>query len=121
MGRVLLAGLSDAELDAWFEDLEPVRHTRHTVVEPRKLRRLIAAVRAQGYAVVEQELELGLCSLAVPLRNREGRVAAALNIGMQYQPDAPARALRELLPALRETAAAIERDTPSTWLPAVRP
>jgi len=57
----------------------------------------------------------------VPLRNREGRVAAALNIGMRYEPGAVARALREFLPALRETAAAIERDTPSTWLPAVRP
>ena len=121
MGRVLLSGLSEAELEQWFEDLEPVRHTRHTVVEPRRLRRLIAEVRQQGHAYVEQELELGLCSLAVPLRNREGRVAAALNIGMQYQPDARARALREFLPALRETAAAIERDTPSTWLPAVRP
>ena len=49
------------------------------------------------------------------------RVAAALNIGMRYEPGAVARALRDFLPVLRETAAAIERDTPSTWLPAVRP
>ena len=82
MGRVLLAGLSEPELDAWFEGLAPVRHTRHTVVEPRKLRRLIAEVRAQGHAVVEQELELGLRTIAVPLRNFRGEVVAAMNVSV---------------------------------------
>ena len=98
-----------------------MRHTRHTVVEPRKLKRLIAQTREEGYAVVEQELELGLCSIAVPVRNRDGRVAAAINVGLPFQPEARHRAVRECLPALRETAAAIERETPRIWLPAVRP
>jgi len=119
MGRVLLAGLTDAELDAWLEACAPVRQTEHTILDRRELRREIEAVRARGHAYVEQELEIGLCSIAVPVRNREGRVAAALNIGMRFDTDARRRAVEVLAPALRETADLIERCTPPHWLPAV--
>ena len=119
MGRVLLSGLSEAELEPWFEGLEPVRHTRHTVVEPRRLRRLVAEVREQGHAYVEQELELGLCSLAVPVHDREGRVVAALNASMLFHASASRHALGEVLPQLRETAVSIERALPSNALPPV--
>jgi IclR family pca regulon transcriptional regulator len=73
----------------------------------------------QGFAYVEQELELGLCSIAVPVRNREGRVAAALNIGMRFDAGSRTRAIEVLAPALQETATAIEHRTPPDWLPSV--
>lgn len=119
MGRVLLSGLSDAELSAWLAACQPTAHTAHTVTDPGELRRLIEEVRHQGYSYVEQELELGLCSVAVPVRNRQGQVAAALNVGMRFHADALARVHDVLIPALRETADSLERCIPPDWLPAV--
>lgn len=116
MGRVLLAGLSADELTTWLADCHPRRFTDRTVVEPARLRKIIDAARRDGYVWVEQELEKGLCSLAVPLHDREGRVVAALNLGMPYDADARQRATSELLPALHETAQAIERCMPAIWL-----
>jgi IclR family pca regulon transcriptional regulator len=119
MGRVLVAGLDEAARDAWLQRCEPVRLTAHTVVDRAKLRRVLADVARQGYAYVEQELELGLCSIAVPVRNGEGRVATAVNISMPWHADAAKLAVKQLLPRLRETAAAIEAGLPATRLPAV--
>jgi len=119
MGRTLLAGLDEAELAGWLKACKPVHHTEHTIIDRSWLRRAIDEVRTQGFAYVEQELELGLCSIAVPVRNREGRVAAALNIGMRFDAGARTRAVEVLAPALRETAAAIERCIPPDWLPSV--
>ena len=116
MGRVLLAGLPPERFDAWLEGLEPRRYTSRTVVEPARLRRIVENVRREGFVWVEQELETGLCSLAVPLHDRSGQVVSALNIGMPFHTDARKRALQELLPALRETAREIERIMPANWL-----
>jgi IclR family pca regulon transcriptional regulator len=119
MGRALLAGLDDAELGDWLKACKPVRRTEFTVADRSQLRRVIDETRAKGFAYVEQELELGLCSIAVPVRNRDGRVAAALNIGMRFDAEARTRAIEVLAPALWETAATIEQRTPPDWLPAV--
>ena len=70
-------------------------------------------------AYVEQELELGLCSIAVPVRNAEGRIATAINVSMPYHPDAEREAMRDILPHLKLTAAAIEGCIPANRLPAV--
>ena len=75
--------------------------------------------RRQGYAYVEQELELGLCSLAVPVHDRDGRVVAALNASMPYHPGVAEHATREVLPELRSTAREIERCLPANSLPPV--
>ena len=61
------------------------------------------------YALVTQELELGLCSIAVPIRAGDGRVVAGLNVSMQYSEGVGARATGQVLPALRGAAATIER------------
>jgi IclR family pca regulon transcriptional regulator len=116
---VLLAGLPPAGLDTWLADCRPVRHTPHTVTDPRRLRRIVQEAGAQGYAYVEQELELGLCSLAVPVHDREGRVIAALNASMPYHAGAAQHALRDVLPDLRTTAVAIARCLPANSLPPV--
>jgi IclR family pca regulon transcriptional regulator len=116
MGRVLLAGLTPERFEAWLETLETRRYTSHTVVEPARLRCIVETSRREGYAWVEQELEAGLCSIAVPVRDRAGHVVAALNLGMPFHADARRRATEELLPSLRQTAQAIERRMPANWL-----
>jgi IclR family pca regulon transcriptional regulator len=119
MGRVLLAALPPASLDQWLAECRPVKLTPQTVTDTRRLKRIVAEVRAQGYAYVEQELELGLCSIAVPIRDRDGRVVAALNASMPYHAAASRHALDEVLPELRAAAHAIERCLPANSLPPV--
>ena len=119
MGRALLAGLHASDLARWLAKLEPVARTDLTVTDRDRLARVVAGVQREGYAWVEQELEVGLCSLATPVRDREGRVVAALNLGMPYRPDAKRRAMSEMLPELKRTARAIESVLPPAWLPPV--
>jgi IclR family pca regulon transcriptional regulator len=108
MGRVLLAGLSDAALDDWLSraSLEPI--TAHTLCTPKTLKAEILKVRRQGYALVSRELELGLFSVAVPIRGRSGEVLAGLNVSTQFHADSKTLALDTLLPALRKAQADIE-------------
>lgn len=79
-GRVLLSALPEEEFERFLSGLEIKPRTKYTVTNKNKLRAIIATVRRQGYALINQELELRLQSLAVPIRNRAGRVIAALNV-----------------------------------------
>jgi IclR family pca regulon transcriptional regulator len=81
LGRVLLAHLSPPELDAYFDRVPLVAMTDKTVVSQARLREILHEVRAQGYATIEEELEVGLRSIAVPVRGASGNVLAALNVG----------------------------------------
>lgn len=110
MGRVLLAGLSDDKLDEHLGHTHLDALTERTVSSPEELRPLLAEVRQQGYALVDQELEAGLRSLAVPVRDRRGRVIAAVNISSHVSRLTKEKATREFLPMLLETARRIEED-----------
>jgi IclR family pca regulon transcriptional regulator len=68
------------------------------------LRALLAQVRRDGYAINNEELELGLRSIAVPVRGASGRVLAALNVGAQAARVKPQQMLKEFLPVLRQGA-----------------
>ena len=82
MGRVLLAELAPEDLaGALPERLE--RHTEHTVTSAADLAVVLKQVRAQGWALVDQELEMGLRSVAAPLRDSSGRAVAAMNVSTQ--------------------------------------
>jgi IclR family transcriptional regulator, pca regulon regulatory protein len=85
MGRVLLAHLPAKTLEAHLEHAEFVPHTKHSITDIKGLRHALQLVRHDGFALVDQELEMGLCALAVPLRNSAGRVIAALNVGAPVQ------------------------------------
>jgi len=99
-GRILLAHLPQAELERFLERVVPEQITEHTIVNRERLALEIARARAQGYALVDQELELGLCTIAVPLKNFRGDAVAALNISVHANRQ-PARAMVErYLPAL---------------------
>jgi IclR family pca regulon transcriptional regulator len=104
MGRVLLAFLPPEELDAYFRRARPHAYTPRTLVAEPALRAALRETARQGYALVEDELEIGLTGLAVPLRDASGAVVAALNVGIER--DAPPRRvlLARTLPALRAAA-----------------
>jgi IclR family pca regulon transcriptional regulator len=116
MGRVLLAALPPAELEERLSRTELRPLTPSTVTDPGTLRRILDAVRRDGCAVVDQELEEGLRSAAVPIRDASGAVTAALNVSV-HASRASMEALRgDFLPPAREAAAAIEADLRSTGL-----
>lgn len=108
MGRVLLAGRPEGELDRYLADVELVAHTKRTVTDRAELRRILDDVRRQGYALVKQELEDGLVSIAVPIRDRAGAVVAAMNVSANAMRVDPDTLVTEVLPHMRETAAHIE-------------
>jgi len=109
MGRVLLAALSAAERDTFLEGFRGEAFTARTVTSAAGLREELERVAAQGWSLVDGELENGLRALAVPI-SRAGAVVAAINVSMPAS-DEPAgdQALR-LLPAMQDAAAAISRD-----------
>jgi IclR family pca regulon transcriptional regulator len=104
MGRVLLAFSSEAEQSAYLARVKLARHTRHTIVTRAALRAELARVRAAAYALVDQELEIGLRSLAVPVHRPGGHVIAALSVGVQAARVDCDSMLRHYLPALRAAA-----------------
>ncbi len=110
MGRALLAGLDDDALDEQLADLRLEAFTDRTVRTVDDLRRRIRETRRQGYALVDQELEYGLRSIAAPVHNRRGAVVAAVNVSSHVSRITRERARRDLLPPLLRTVEEIETD-----------
>lgn len=94
MGRVLLGSLPDEELSALLSAKPLVKRTARCLTDPTKIMRLVARARKDGYAIVDQEIEIGLRSIAVPLFDARGNIVAALNVGVAAVDDNPA-ALRD--------------------------
>lgn len=109
MGRMLLAGLDPPALEQWLRGLQAEARTRFTLTAREPLRRAVERARTQGYCYVEQELQEGLCSIAVAVRDQHRRSIAALNCGMAFRVGARTHALKHVLPVLQTGAARIER------------
>jgi IclR family pca regulon transcriptional regulator len=107
MGRVLLADLPPDELDRFLAEHPLERYTERTIAGEERLRAELTAVREQGWALIDGELEIGLRSIAAPIRGADGRTIAALNTSAA----APRVSLEEFrgrfLSALLDAAAAI--------------
>jgi IclR family pca regulon transcriptional regulator len=99
-GRVMLASLPDTQLQAMLGRLKVEALTAHTIVNKERLLLEIARARSQGYAVVNQELELGLRTIAVPLRNFRGDIVAAMNVSVHESRVAVEDIVERCLPAL---------------------
>lgn len=107
LGRVLLAGLSDGELDRYFDGLVIEPLTSKTIVDPVQLREEIERVRRDGYSTTVDQLDYGITALAVPIRALDGRTIAALNTsGYSGMVDADFL-IANRLPELRATASRI--------------
>ncbi|KQV82256.1 IclR family transcriptional regulator [Massilia sp. Root351] len=100
LGRVMLAHLPPKELDQYLATTRLKPMTENTVVNQKRLRDILAGVRQAGYAINDEELELGLRSIAVPVRGASGSVLAALNVGAQASRVSVQQLEQEFLPVL---------------------
>lgn len=110
MGRILLAHLPEAELDAYLRRTTMRKLTEHTITDPGELRKVLAEARSRGWAAVDQELEAGVRSIAVPIRDSSRKVVAAINASA-HAARVPMRTLeKQFLPRLQEAAQQIDSE-----------
>ena len=107
MGRTLLAGMAATDAMAILERSDLIAYTDRTKADMASITTELAVVAAQGFAVIDQELELGLCSIAVPLMNAAGQVVAAMNIGAQTARSPTSRMIAHFLPLMRKVQAEV--------------
>lgn len=110
MGRVLLAAMSESELDRYLAEATFEPFTSRTVTDPDRLRTIVHEVARLGYAIVDQELEEGLRAVAAPIRGAPDVGTAAINVSAHASRVSLATMRTELLPALLETVRQIEAD-----------
>jgi IclR family pca regulon transcriptional regulator len=110
MGRVLLASMSGADLDKYFERAEIEKLTSKTVTNERELRAIIKKVKEQGYSIVSEELEDGVQSVSMPIHSKDGRVLAAANVSAHSSRVSKGDLRAKLLPKLGRCVAEIEKD-----------
>lgn len=103
-GRVLLAALSEAQIDGWAKEQTLARITAYTNTDMTTFRGIIAQARGADYCVASEEHELGVHALAVPLRNMQGHTVAALNVVTSPARLQPQALARDLLPLLQDAA-----------------
>jgi IclR family pca regulon transcriptional regulator len=120
MGRVLLANLPPDELERFLAETPLQAFTERTITDPEKLRRRLAVVREQGWALTDQELEIGLRSVAAPLRDANGHALAALNVSVAASRVSIEELRQRFLPLLLQTAEAISAALGRRKLPGTR-
>src|ERR1700754_3151047 len=104
LGRVLLSHLPEEQVALELGKVEFVTHTKHTVTSRKKLEEILLQVRTEGYALNDQELEIGLRSIAVPVRNVVGAVVAAMNVSTQASRVSRRELIERCLPILQAAA-----------------
>jgi IclR family transcriptional regulator, pca regulon regulatory protein len=110
MGRVLLAHRDDGWLEEYLGTATFSHLTGHTITDASSLRAELKRIRARGWALVDQELEEGLRSVAAPIRDSGGTVIAAVNVSTHAGRRSMESITAELLPPLLATVERIERD-----------
>lgn len=104
MGRILLAALDDAALTDYLEHANLQIKTSRTLHTPEALRASVEEIRQKGWVIIDQELEVGLRSLAVPLKDSAGQVLAALNVGTHASRVSKQELQARFLPVLLEAS-----------------
>jgi len=104
-GRVLLAGMAPAAFEGWLSQQRMTARTPHTITDPARLRLEISRARSLGYACIDQEIESGLRTVAVPLKNYRGDVVAALNVCVHASRMSMGEMVAQCLPALQQAQA----------------
>ncbi|HWD03557.1 MAG TPA: IclR family transcriptional regulator C-terminal domain-containing protein [Amycolatopsis sp.] len=110
VGRMLLAGLSSAELDSYLAHVELRPVTPRTVVDPGRLRAEVELARDRGWCLVEDQVELGLLAAAMPVRSASGATVGAINVTSHTSRTTAERFIEEILPELRTTVRLVEAD-----------
>jgi IclR family pca regulon transcriptional regulator len=107
LGRAVLAHRPDAEIDAYLERVRLEPRTRMTLTDKAELREALFKVRVQGFAAINEELEIGLRSIAVPVPQQDGTVNIAINIGTQAARFQPQEMVDRFLPVLQAAGRSI--------------
>jgi len=104
MGQVLLAEFNTEELDDYFRNVKLEKVTRFTPTSEVAIRRALAGVAKAGFALSDQQLQLGLRSIAVPVPVRSGRTEVAINVSAGDHRVSKRELVRRFLPVLRRAA-----------------
>jgi len=112
LGRVLLAHLTEEQVNSELAKVDFIQHTKYTVTSRRRLEEILVGVRQEGFALNDQELEIGLRSIAVPVRNVVGTVVAAMNVSTQASRVSRRELLERCLPVLRSAAEKLSSQLP---------
>ena len=110
LGRVLLAYAPAEEIEQYLKNADLRAYTGATITDPDSLREALAQVRADGYSLIENELEDGLVALAIPVRDSDDSVIAAMNVCAYSLRTGPAELVSTGLPLLRKAVAAVEAE-----------
>ena len=108
-GVMMLAAQPEQAVKAWLETCVLTPYTPYTILQRERLLDEIRKASRQDYAVVEQQLQIGVRGVAVPLRDRQGNVIAALSVNMQVGEETTEQALQRVLQVLQDTALSIMR------------
>jgi IclR family pca regulon transcriptional regulator len=103
-GRVLLAALPDDQLHAYLERVELIPYTHMTVADKQELLRELLAIREQGFGITENQYEIGMRGISVPIKSRRGALIGALSVSMMISGSSKAEALAKCVPALQAAA-----------------
>jgi IclR family pca regulon transcriptional regulator len=104
MGRVLAAGLDDKAIDAFVQAARPEALTPKSITSVAELNDAIRRAARDGYSIVDEELELGLRSIAVPIRSKSGQTVAAINVSTQAARFSVAAMRDDILPRLKSAS-----------------
>ena len=105
---LLMLALGDPEqLELWLQAKMLKAYTSHSITSKDRLRVEFARIRANGWAISEQQLELNYRGIAMPLLDRHGDVVGGLNVSMPMGHESSEDAVRRVLPVLQETARAM--------------
>ena len=104
IGQVLLGGLPDEELEEFLEEESFPKLTAFTITDKDDLREAIKKARADGYALVDQQLESGLRAIAVPVRGQTGKIVCAITVSRFNEDVSPQESSEMYLPPMLETA-----------------
>jgi IclR family pca regulon transcriptional regulator len=103
-GRVLLAALPEEQLQAYLARITLIAFTHVTVLDKRQLLRELAAIREQGFGVTENQYEIGMRGISVPIKSRSGALVGALSVSMMISSSSRAEAMARCVPALQAAA-----------------
>jgi IclR family transcriptional regulator, pca regulon regulatory protein len=108
-GRVLLMSWADERLAAYLDRVKIEARTKHSLIKKTALREAVRNARTQGHAFTDQELEIGLRSIAVPVLDSRGQVVAAMSASASTARISLQQMIRGFVPVLRVNADALGR------------
>jgi IclR family transcriptional regulator, pca regulon regulatory protein len=107
-GMIFLAMMESERQEHWLANRTLKSYTSFTITDRDKLKRELSIVRSRGWALSEQQLEITMRGVAVPLIDRNGDLIAALNVTMPIGGEASADAVKRVLPVLLQTARSLQ-------------